>query len=240
MQTPAERQLVTYLASVLARDANGNLPLLLNVGAGRSLSIEEQLIERGIRFRCDRVDVEPCHVEHPVIGECQTCSVTDLSPLAGSHYRAALANFVLEHVENIEQAAKEIYRVLEPAGCFVATIPNPRAPEFLLSHYTPLAFHRWVRGGSGWETHYAYKNLDTLRKIFESAGFATQAVDRFACISLYTEPFAVLRWMGRTYDALISKMRLSALMGNVCVVFRKPSLAAQERLRGDTPAAARC
>ena len=40
--------------------------------------------------------------------------------------------------------------MLAAGGSYIATVPNPRAPEILLARRTPLWFHRWVTGGAGW------------------------------------------------------------------------------------------
>jgi SAM-dependent methyltransferase len=140
-------------------------------------------------------------------------------------YAAAFANYVLEHVADVRGAAREVHRVLRPGGVFVAAVPNPRAPEFLLARATPLAFHRRVRGDEAWPTHYAYRSIPGLVSTFEDAGFCTIEVAPFSFVEGYLARFGLLRPAARFYDRLVAAFRLRLCMGNVCAAF----LAASER-----------
>ena len=168
VQTPAEKHLVQSIITLLGSGDAGDVAPILNIGAGKSVVIENQLSEAGVRYRCDRVDVDDCSVEHPSVDKCWTCSVERMDPVASDAYTVAFTNYVLEHVAELNRAATEIYRVLRPEGVFLASVPNTLAPEFWLSRRTPLRFHKWLRRGDAWETQYAYKNVADLAAIFEA------------------------------------------------------------------------
>lgn len=225
-QTPAEKCLVDQLIRVIKRRRRYSIihhPRILNIGAGRSLSIEKQLTNAGCNYICDRIDVDDCEVIHPCVGKCWRCSVGSMSPVSSNKYIAAFANYALEHVQDLNKASHEIYRVLKPLGIFVASIPNPTAPEFLLAKWTPLWFHKMIRGGEAWKTYYSYNNIRELSEIFELAGFRTIKISYYSCIEAYLGRFPILRQFARLYDKIIPFLGIKRVMGNVCVIFEKPS-----------------
>lgn len=223
MQTPAEKYLVKSLAEFLKKDElkTAVAPRILNIGADKSLSIENQLTAAGSNYICDRVDISDCEVDYFAVDKCWKCSVEEMSPVSSEYYSAAFANYVLEHVLNLSKAAKEIYRILKPGGVFIASISNPTAPEFVLARWTPLWFHKKIRSGESWETHYVYKNIEELINIFKEAGFRAIETRRYSFIEFYLARFPLLNMLGRFYDKVISILKVKRFMGNACIIFEK-------------------
>ena len=84
MQTPAEAALIDRAATVLS---GLDVPqrALLNVGAGHSTVIEDELLGRlDDGFVCDRLDVEPCAVTHPLVRRCVVESVERMSQVGSA------------------------------------------------------------------------------------------------------------------------------------------------------------
>ncbi len=224
MQTPAEKNLVQKLATYLnSREPNSNAHQILNAGAGQSVSIERQLLQAGCNYKCDRIDVEDCQVDFQTVGECWQCSIDDLKPLKSEHYIAGFANYVLEHVENIGGASRELYRVLAPSGLFVATIPNVAAPEFIISRHTPQWFHKMVRRQQAWETIYAYDSISELLDVFLGNGFRVVEEKRWPFVEGYLGKYPLVGGLGKLYDTTISTFKFRRFMGDVCLVFQKPA-----------------
>lgn len=225
MQTPAERCLIKEVINVLPRFDRKKLSTILNIGAGKSTVIENAISQEVPKFICDRVDIESHRVKHPSVRNEYQASVESMPRVPSNTYSAAFANYVLEHVPEIDRAAKEIHRVLKDDGQFIASIPNPRAPEFFISRVTPKWFHQRVKGkGKGKEafkTYYAYKNIRTLNKIFKRAGFKTVNVKYFSFVRGYLYRFPILNTLSRIYDAILNTLRIKPLMGHVCLVYRK-------------------
>lgn len=221
MQTPAEKYMVQHLADFLNSAANRELRIL-NIGAGQSLSIERQLEQAGCRYISDRVDIDDCEVDYPRKGEFWQAPVENMDALPANRYKAAFANYLLEHVGDIARACSEIYRVVEPGGMFFTTIPNPSAPEFLVSRLTPTVFHRLVRRGQAWETKYSFRNATDLERHFSRAGFAVEEIKYWSFVEGYLCKFALLGHAGRVYDKAVSLSGIQSMMGNVCLIARKP------------------
>ena len=220
MQTYAEKYMVDYIVNFLKSIEFKN-EKALNVGAGSSISIEEQIDKAGGSFLSDRLDVENCYVKHKFVDKSYFASIENANVLESNKYKLVFSNYVFEHVKDIELASLEIFRVLKNDGYFIFTVPNPKAPEFLFSKITPLWFHRIVRGGSGWKTYYSYKNIKNLIKIFEKAGLKFVEIKFFPAVLVYFYRFPILKQFAIVYDKFLKIFKLNFLMGNVCVVFKK-------------------
>lgn len=224
MQTLAEKELIKAVAAEIRRQAEAR-PRILDVGAGRSLVIENELRKRRVDFVADRVDVEDCRVQAQNVGSCFQASVEEMPQVPSAAYGVAFANFVLEHVPRVAKAAKEIARVLKPGGVFVASVANPAAPEFFISRHTPLWFHQLIKGrGEGrhaFETHYAYADLDELAAVFSRAGMELEEATYIPFTYGYLYRFPILNLLSRAYDGLVGWSKIKGLMGHACFVWRK-------------------
>ncbi len=227
MQTPAEAHLIHRLCDFLFQERReGHEPLILNVGAGRSVAIESRLIEYGCRFACDRIDIEDCAVDSPAVRHSRQCSVEDMKPLESAQYEAAFANYVLEHVSNLDRAASEIFRVLKPGGMFVTSVPNLTAPEFVIAKHAPGRFQKTMTQGKGFHTCYAWNTIDDLTGIFGANGFMVVDVRFWAFTEGYLWRYPAVNLLSRLYDKIVSGTGIRSLMGNVCMTLTKPERVA--------------
>jgi len=221
LQTPAEARLIDTLAEVL-RPRDGAAPALLSVGAGTSVLVEDTIAARGARFTSDRLDLVDCAVDRPYVRQAFRCSAEAMTPIASAAYDAAFSNYLLEHVRDVKSAAAEIFRVLKPGGVYLASVPNPHALEFRLARWTPLWFHKLVRGHVVGEKYYSYGSIEGLKRVFEQAGFRVRHEWRFSSTEDYLQRFRILGALARTYDRALAALGARDLMGNVCLVFEKP------------------
>lgn len=218
LQTPAEKKLINVLISQIKNDSQAQI---INLGAGASVVIENYLTAAECCFIFDCVDIEDISVAHKFFNKKYTCSVENMPLVPSDHYDAVFANYLLEHVADLKSAAREIFRIVKAGGIFVTTVPNHRAPEFWLAKITPLWLHRLVRGGRAWAAHYSFGSLDNLAHIFKQAGFEIVSVDTWSFTFGYLGRFPLIGAFALLYDKLINNLRLKALQGNACLVFRK-------------------
>lgn len=223
MQTPAEKHLIRSLSDLLLKfgEKAGHIPVFLNVGAGNSMVIEKALSKTGVTFLCDRVEIENVSVSGDNLRNSYQCSVESMAAVRSGEYDAVFANYMLEHVRYPDKAAAEICRVLKPGGIFVTSIPNPASPEIMIARFTPLWFHKLITGTDAWETHYAFRSINGLSKIFQEQGMLTSAVFYQSCFESYMERFIFLRELAMLYDAFLNRIKIKGLMNNVCMVFKK-------------------
>ena len=137
-------------------------------------------------------------------------------------YDAAFANFVLEHVPQLDPAAAEILRVLRKGGIFVASTVNVRAPEIWISNHTPLWFHEFIRGRRAWPTAYSYSSVEELAEKFRRAGFSVEELRWFPVVGAYPHRIPVLNVLARVYDGTLKGLKPNGMLGNICLVLRKP------------------
>lgn len=224
-KSPGAKYLFEQLAITLKNLKQNEMvsPRILNVGAGKTIWIEDYLKNAKCNFICDRVDIDDCTVIHQSVEKCYQSSAESMSPIDSKKYQIAFANWVLEHISDLHKVSSNIFRVLKPSGIFITTVPNVAAPEILLSRCTPLWFHKMIRGNEAWETHYAYSNIRKFCEIFESAGFRVVEIKYFPFIDGYLSLFPLLGIVGKLCDKLISYINIKRLMSNVCIKFEKPS-----------------
>jgi len=197
--------------------------LILNIGAGKSGVIEKRLSNKGLAFTCDRLDIVDCRIEAEYVGQCYRSSIENMHCIDSQKYDVVFANFVLEHVRELFRAIDEIHRILKLRGCFVTTLPNPIAPEILLSRITPLWFHKAVRRGDAWETYYSYRSIGGLCHAFEENGFETARMASWSNVSGYLSRSAI-RYAGFMYDELVTWLSFPFLKNTYCIKFRKTCL----------------
>ena len=174
----------------------------------------------------DRIDILDSTVAHPMIRSCWQCSIEAMPMVPSEHYDFVVAQWLLEHVKDVDSAAHEFARVLRPGGRSCAAVPNPTAPEFILSRYTPYRLHHLLVAGasSPTPTHYAFRRVEELVSILRRAGLTTLVDDRVPCVGRYLHDRASalgrlrLGWLGKGYDRLLIRYGLRGLMGDVFLV----------------------
>ena len=226
LQTPAEATLVAEIAKFLQARSAKEPARLLNVGAGASLSIENQLAARKLTFICDRLDVNESETgPRPYAEKSWRASIEHCPQVPSAYYDLAFANYVLEHVRDLAASAREISRILAPGGLFILTTPNPAAPEFRLARYTPLWLHQLIRGqeNEAFTTFYAYKDITVLEQVFGQAGFSVSRDEYYSFTLGYLHKWPLVNLLARGYDYLIKMSGQKNLMGNAVIVFKKIS-----------------
>jgi SAM-dependent methyltransferase len=144
-----------------------------------------------------------------------------MQPVETAGYDAAFANYVLEHVPDLERAASEIFRVLKPGGVFVASVPNLTAPEFVIARHAPARFQEIMTQGKGFHTCYGWDTIENLAGVFQAQGFSNEEVCFWAFTEGYLGRYPLVGILSRLYDKVVSAAGIKRLMGNVCMTVKK-------------------
>lgn len=225
MQTEAEKYLIAVLKRILK---SLTVPIkIINLGAARSVIVENYLEQANLKFICDRTDIEDCAVADKsldFVGESFVCPMENLAPVPSAVYDVAFANFVLEHITDPMATAREMARIVKPGGQIVLSLSNPQAPEFLLAKITPTSFHQLFREpdhDSAYPIKYAYRSVQNLISLMKGAGLELLEEKRFPAAYSYLYHFPILDKLGLCYDHLLINKDWRALMGHVVLIFRK-------------------
>lgn len=225
MQTEAEKYLIAVLKKIL-RSLTAPIKII-NLGAARSVIVENFLRQDNLKFICDRTDIRDCAIadkSFDFVGKSFVCPLENLDPVPSAAYDVAFANFVLEHIADPVAAAAEITRIIRPGGQIVLSLSNPQAPEFLLAKITPTAFHQLWREPDhdrAYPIRYAYRSVKNLISLMEGAGLKLLEEKRFPAIYSYLYHFPILNKLGLWYDRFLIKVNCRILMGHIVLVFRK-------------------
>lgn len=98
-------------------------------------------------------------------------------PFGDEVFGSVVSNSSLEHVEDVDDALRETFRVLRPGGCLVATTPTHRFAEELLGSDIARRF-KLERAGTAYgrffnriSHHHHAEEPDVWRSRLERAGF---------------------------------------------------------------------
>ena len=127
---PAFRALIRTIECRLVHEAGPLPPPLLDVGCGDGLFAEMAFVSRieaGVDADAARLRETRQRGAHAVC----VCAGAEALPFATGHFGTVLANCVLEHVEPLERALREISRVVRPGGRLIFGVPGPEFAPFL-------------------------------------------------------------------------------------------------------------
>ena len=123
---------------------------ILHAGCGW----DKSNVTRPYKERCHVVgiDLDP-RVESKYHSEFYLASIS-MMPFADESFDIIVSEYVMEHVEELASAFREMARVLKPAGCLLLLTPNLYSYKTICSLLTPHKFHIWtgrIRYGEGHE-----------------------------------------------------------------------------------------
>ena len=220
MQTEAEKYLIKIIKKLLIL---GKKKLdLINLGAAKSTVIEDDLLKSGYDFICDRSDVVDCKVDKKYVKNSYISSLEDMGGISKNSYDIAFANFVMEHISDIDKMAKETARIVKDGGDIVISLPNPQAPEFKIAKITSTSFHQLFRKkghDSAYPINYAYKTIDNFVNIMEQNGWKIHEKKYFPATYSYLHKFPVINYLSSVYDKGISFFNIKRCLGHVVLHF---------------------
>lgn len=180
-QVPAFRALIRTIECRLFAEAGRLEPRLLDVGCGDGLFAAfafDGPVTAGIDADSGRLAEARTRGRHAI---CVRARAEHL-PFADGTFTTVVANCVLEHVEGLDAALREIARVVPPGGRFVFGVPGPRFGPFLWvsTKLTQLgargsadAYARWFHRHS---LHHHVHDADVWTQRLEAHGFSVDRV----------------------------------------------------------------
>ncbi len=168
------------LFELLTNVAKNPIDTIIEPGSGQQSAI---LLEAGLQsaFRVG-MDIDPVGANNKHLSAFVLGNISCM-PFKSETADLLVSQWVLEHVERPEEAAYECYRVLKRGGRFITVLPNVANPAFLFAKHTPESVHRKIRGltipeeyAENCPTYYRINTPWRLRRIFEKAGFKTEAI----------------------------------------------------------------
>lgn len=220
MQTEAEKYLINILKKLL-KDSK-IIPSIINLGAAKSTVVEDALLETKKEFICDRSDIEDCKIDRSYVKNSYILSLEDMDVISSNAYDLAFANFVMEHIEDEERAAREIRRITKKGASLVLSLSNPEAPEFRLAKITPTSFHQLFRKkgkDSAYPVNYVYKTIDHFIYVMEKNGWILIEKKYFPATYSYLHHIPIINIISLGYDKLIKSLSLNKCLGHVVCHF---------------------
>lgn len=123
----------------------------LDVGCGRGTQDDDPVAVRRdlriLRGHCARVigiDVDPAAAENPFVDEFRLLGDDLAWPVEDASIDLALADFVVEHVQDPDAFFEQAARVIKPGGCFCIRTINVNSYLGLASRVVPDRLHAWT------------------------------------------------------------------------------------------------
>ena len=200
--------------------------VVLDVGAGAGTLNRYDL--KGRVGRIVGVDLDPRVIANPLLDEGFCCPISEL-PFNDSSIDLAFSIYVLEHIQDPRSFCREIQRVLKPGGIFMAITPSRFHYVSLISRFTPLAVHNWVRKGHGvsrddtFETYYRMNSRQQLRVAFcKECQFEEELFLAREFSPYYLRSLLPLYMLGIVYEKLVNSLSfLQSLRVNIVCAYRK-------------------
>jgi SAM-dependent methyltransferase len=150
--------------------------VLLDLGCGRGAAAEDPLPWRRqlqiFKGRCARVigvDVDPAAAANPNVDEFHLITNGRL-PLADETADICIADFVLEHVQDVDRFFDEAFRVLKPGGLLFIRTPNSWnymgvATRLVPAHLHVRVLHRIQPGRITADVFPTYYRCNSVRRL---------------------------------------------------------------------------
>lgn len=197
--------------------------VVLNFGAGREVDRRVRSLNGEVR-KVIGVDVDECVLNNKDLDEAYVIE-NDTLPFPDNFFDMAIADFVVEHLQEPMPILKEIIRVMKPSSSFFFRTPNKFHYVSMIAKATPHWFHKLVANrvrnlpNDSHEPHQTFYRLNSTQQILSASrlvGFKNIEIRLVEAEPSYLvfHPFAFL--LGVTYERLVNcSNSLSFLRANI-------------------------
>ena len=142
--------------------------VILDAGCGTDSWIIKRVRNQNKSIYVIGIDIDPNGKNNQDIDEFHQASVNKL-PCGENSIDVVVCSWVLEHIEDPEEALNEINRVLKPGGCFIFWTPNKYNPAMLISAHTNQKLHRLIMRmllrHSEWDNCQTFYRMNSIRDL---------------------------------------------------------------------------
>jgi len=155
-------------------------------------------------------------------------------PLASESADVVFSEYVMEHVEKPRETVLEAHRLLRPGGHLIWIAPNLWSYSGIVTHLTPLGFHRWVNRllepvqrrtaqEDVFPTFFRINSIPRIRRILSEAGFELEELVTTSDAPHYTTILPGLHHLAIGLHLLLDRFEIFRHFRLVqIVVARKP------------------
>lgn len=216
-------------AARLAADASPRR--IVDVGAGRDTPYVRDVADRsGIEIV--GIDVLPADLERNAALDVWIVAdvVKDGLPPRAGNAGLLTSRMVVEHVEDLDRFAAEVYEALAPGARTLHLFAGRYSVFAILNRMLPEAAARRVlfylrpaaQDVCGFVTHYHRTHASGARAAFDRAGFQQVTTDVSYNVSPYFTFFVPLFVVARLWESLLRRLRLRDLGAYVLLSAEKP------------------
>jgi ubiquinone/menaquinone biosynthesis C-methylase UbiE len=198
---------------------------VVDLGGGRRC-VYAWAVQPGQNLRLVAVDISPEELAaNTDVAETRVANVADDLPFPDASVDLILSRALLEHVDGVPAAARNMARVLRPGGVSLHLIPGryslfataarvlPFGPLLRVLHVVRPE----TRGQVEFDVHYDHCHPDALRQVFEAAGFSRVTVDYCWAQPGYFEEIYPLFLLHALYERAVRKLGLRRLASYMVV-----------------------
>lgn len=184
---------------------------VLDIGCGRTAPVLSTFKGRGARlYGIDVVEFKGGDPEITLLDQ----SVCDMKGIASSSIDIAYSRSVMEHIDDVQAAYREIYRVLKRGGRYIFITPSIYDYATLIARVVPNKFHpsivRFTGGRPHEDTFPAYYKSNSKHAITKHAKEAGFKIASFEYLGQYPSYLVFARplfWAGCLYEKMIAGVR---------------------------------
>ncbi len=199
--------------------------VVVDVGGGRQCSFAEHLPAHR-RFKVVSVDISAEELAaNTTADERRVGDVCRRLPLADNEVDLIVSRTLLEHVESLDGAAREMARVLRPGGRSIHLVPCRYALFAVAARVIPFALAKRIvhtllpesQGVVEFDVHYDDGHPAAMERRFVGAGFSRVDTECTWDQAGYVHPVFPLFLVVLAYQRLVAAMRIRLLASYVII-----------------------
>lgn len=225
--TYAMNEIIAYL-----KNFQKSVPKLIDIGCGTKSDIAQYLKEKNQAVILHGVDIDEQASANQDLERVFICSAEEMDKYVSETYNIVFSQYLLEHVRDSEKTLKAMSRLVAKQGILAIILPNPNAPESIVTKWTPYWFHvffkRVIQNYENVEentfpTCYSFNTLNNVENQLKIYGFNEVKTAYIPETYYRFRRRQILGKMSITYTKILSLLRLDRFQSSAVIIARKMS-----------------